>query len=166
MCFSVQSVARFWLTSVNLIKQSRVTRPHFMSNFGPLARSHSTMLIRSHESASRDPACSHPPSRPPQVGPFLNHMHPFLQRQLLNYTIFIVEQSSKQWDRVFTCICFICIIWHIPCLLLLQVGADSDIWTQPQNQDQMVTSAFLFSTLIVRSYSLLSYLPYKYSNVW
>ncbi|XP_063614069.1 beta-1,4-galactosyltransferase 4-like [Penaeus indicus] len=32
-------------------------------------------------------------NREVMVGPFLNHMHPFLQRQLLNYTIFIVEQS-------------------------------------------------------------------------
>ncbi|XP_037804117.1 beta-1,4-galactosyltransferase 4-like isoform X3 [Penaeus monodon] len=40
-------------------------------------------------------------NREVMVGPFLNHMHPFLQRQLLNYTIFIVEQSpgNKEFNR-------------------------------------------------------------------
>ena len=33
--------------------------------------------------------------RPIQLPIFLNHMHAFLQRQQLDYTIFIVEQSSK-----------------------------------------------------------------------
>jgi hypothetical protein len=32
--------------------------------------------------------------RPMQLPIFLNHMHAFLQRQQLDYTIFIVEQSS------------------------------------------------------------------------
>ncbi|XP_042882137.1 beta-1,4-galactosyltransferase 4-like [Penaeus japonicus] len=35
-------------------------------------------------------------NREVMVGPFLNHMHPFLQRQLLNYTIFFVEQSGER----------------------------------------------------------------------
>lgn len=30
------------------------------------------------------------------LGPFLNHMHPFLQRQKLNYTIYIVEQTAEK----------------------------------------------------------------------
>ena len=33
--------------------------------------------------------------RPIQLPIFLNHMHAFLQRQQLDYTIFIVEQSSE-----------------------------------------------------------------------
>ncbi|XP_042856341.1 beta-1,4-N-acetylgalactosaminyltransferase bre-4-like isoform X2 [Penaeus japonicus] len=28
------------------------------------------------------------------IGPFLNHLHPFLQRQMLNYSIYFVEQSA------------------------------------------------------------------------
>nr|XP_027229655.1 beta-1,4-galactosyltransferase 2-like [Penaeus vannamei] len=34
--------------------------------------------------------------RQSQVGPFLYHMHKFLQRQQLNYTIYIVEQEGKK----------------------------------------------------------------------
>ncbi|XP_045107274.1 beta-1,4-N-acetylgalactosaminyltransferase bre-4-like [Portunus trituberculatus] len=32
--------------------------------------------------------------RASQIGPFLNHMHPFLQRQQLNYSIYFVEQQG------------------------------------------------------------------------
>ncbi|XP_037801065.1 beta-1,4-N-acetylgalactosaminyltransferase bre-4-like [Penaeus monodon] len=34
--------------------------------------------------------------REAMMGPFLSHMHPFLQRQLLNYTIYIVEQTANK----------------------------------------------------------------------
>ncbi|XP_042885356.1 beta-1,4-galactosyltransferase 2-like isoform X2 [Penaeus japonicus] len=34
--------------------------------------------------------------RQPQVGPFLYHMHNFLQRQQLNYSIYIVEQEGTE----------------------------------------------------------------------
>lgn len=35
-------------------------------------------------------------NRPEQLKAFLHHMHPFLQKQLLNYGIYIVEQSFKK----------------------------------------------------------------------
>ena len=33
-------------------------------------------------------------NRPEQLDVFLNHMHPILQRQLLNYRIFVIEQVT------------------------------------------------------------------------
>ncbi|XP_042859006.1 beta-1,4-galactosyltransferase 4-like [Penaeus japonicus] len=34
-------------------------------------------------------------NREPMLGPFLYRMHPFLQRQLLNYTVYLVEQTPE-----------------------------------------------------------------------
>ncbi|KAK4309886.1 hypothetical protein Pmani_018511, partial [Petrolisthes manimaculis] len=35
-------------------------------------------------------------NREQQIGPFLNHMHPILQRQQLNYSIYFIEQNGTE----------------------------------------------------------------------